>query len=182
MNKLSILSLLSAMILFSCQGPPGPTGRPGQDGLDGVNGEEGYTFEYILDFEGPDYAALLDLPVDFVMYDSDVMLVYLLWEVEQDGTEIWRALPQTLYFQDGMLSYNYDFTKYNASIFLDGTVALNTLHSDWTHDWIARVVVVPAQFVNARTTIDFNNYNEVKEYLNLSDSKLAYPGYTKRPE
>lgn len=183
MKRLQLLLILAALGLSSCyfgDAPRGPRGYDGRDGIDGVDGEESYVFEYEFNLTAPDYSVLLNLPNDFTMLDSDVALVYLLWEVTEDGVEIWRALPQTLYFEDGILEYNYDFTKYDASVFLDGTVNLDGLGAAWTDNWIARVVVVPAQFAG-RTSLDLSNYNEVKAYYNLSDSKLASRGYPTRP-
>ncbi|GAB4231296.1 MAG: hypothetical protein Tsb0034_03560 [Ekhidna sp.] len=179
MKKLLSALLIIPALFFGCEGPPGV---PGRDGLDGLNGEESFVFEYEFSFTAPDYSVLLNLPEDFTMLDSDVMLVYLLWEVTNDGTEVWRSLAQTLYLNDGVLSYNYDFSLFDASIFLDGTINLNTLGADFTDNWIARVVVVPAQYANGRTSIDFNNYDEVKAFYDLSPSALAKKGYIRRPE
>lgn len=167
------------MLSFSCEeGAPGP---PGLNGLDGVNGEESYVFDYELNFTAPDYRVLLNLPNDFVMLDSDMMLVYFLWRVD-DGVEIWRLLPQSLYFLDGILQYNYDFTKYDANIFLDGTVNFNGLSTTYTHNWIARIVVVPGQFTNGRSSIDYSDYNQVKELFNLSPLRISTENYTSRTE
>ncbi|WP_420316155.1 hypothetical protein [Ekhidna sp.] len=171
--------LLSGLVLFGCQGPIGPRGFDGRDGIDGINGEEGYVFEYQFSFTAPDYSQLLLLPNDFEMRDSDVMLVYFLWEITEENVEVWRALPQTLYFSDGLLAYNYDFTKFDANVFLDGTVNLNGLGADLTDNWIARVVVVPAQFSGR---IDYSNYEEVKAYFDLSPSILATKNYPSRPK
>ncbi len=179
MKKLSILLLfIVSLFIFSCG--EGPIGPPGRDGIDGLNGEESFVFEYEFNFTAPEYSVLLELPNTFTMLESDVMLVYLLWEVTNDGVEIWRALPQTLYLQEGILEYNYDFTMFDASIFLDGTINLDLLGADFTDNWIARVVVVPGQF-SGRTTLDYSDYNQVKEYYNLSPSKLATPTYGKKP-
>lgn len=179
MKKLYILFAIIGMVSVGCyEGPPGP---PGYDGLNGLDGEESYVFEYELSFTAPDYNVVLELPDSFTMLDSDVMLVYFLWDI-QDGTEIWRALPQTLYFQDGMLEYNFDFTKFDASVFLEGTVDLDGLGADLTDNWIARVVVVPALFAAGRTSIDYSDYDQVKELLNLSPSKLATENYVSRPD
>ncbi len=178
MKKLITLFILG-IVLISCEeGIPGPQGR---DGLDGLNGEESFVFEYEFSYTAPDYSVLLELPSTFNMLESDIMLAFLLWEVAEDGTEIWRALPQTLYFQDGILKYNYDFTRFDASLFLDGTVNLDGLGADLTDNWIARLVVVPGQFAG-RTAIDLSDYDQVKEYYELSPSKLAHPNYAKRPE
>ncbi|MFK7951295.1 MAG: hypothetical protein AB8B73_00490 [Ekhidna sp.] len=177
MKKLYTLLLLGTIFLIGCETPvPGPAGRDGFDGLDGLDGEESFVFDYQLSFTAPDYSALLELPNTFTMLDSDVMLVYFLWNEED---EIWRLLPQTLFFDDGMLHYNYDFTKFDATVFLDGTVDLNGLGADWTDNWIARVVVVPGQFGGR---IDYSDYNSVKELYNLPELKLASTGYRERPE
>lgn len=183
MKKLYILILLLTGLsgCYFDEGPRGPRGYDGRDGIDGVDGEESYVFEYEFSFTAPDYSQLLLLPDDFVMLDSDVMLVYFLWEVTGDGVEIWRSLPQTMYFSDGVLEYNYDFTKYDANVFMDGNVNFDDLGALYTDNWIARVVVVPAQY-GGRGGVDYSDYNEVKVYFDLSDSKLAKPGYSKRPK
>ena len=173
--------LVIALLSFQCEGPPGPQGLPGYNGLDGLNGEEAYVFEYILDFTAPEYSALLELPSSFEMLDSDVMIVYLLWRIMDDGTEVWRALPQTLYFQDGILSYNYDWTKFDAELFLEGTVNLGGLGANLTDEWIARVVVVPGLF-NGRSTLDFNNYEQVKAAYDLPALQLDAGDYPSRPD
>ena len=180
MKGLFTILILISIGLTSCylgDEPRGPRGYDGRDGIDGLNGEEGFVFEYEFSFTAPDYSELLLLPDDFIMFDSDVMLVYFLWEVTEDGIEVWRALPQTLYFDDGELAYNYDFTKFDAKVFLDGTVNLDGLGATWTDNWIARVVVVPAQFGGR---IDYSDYEVMRDHFNLSDSKLATKDYQRR--
>jgi hypothetical protein len=185
MKKLYTLVFLCGIFLISCEtpipGPPGNTGRDGRDGIDGLNGEESFVFEYEFSFTAPEYSILLNLPNTFTMLDSDVMLVYFLWEITDNDTEVWRALPQSLFFTDGILHYNYDFTKFDATVFLDGTVDLDGLGADYTDNWIARVVVVPGQFAD-RTELDYSNYDAVKAHFNLSNSKLASSEYQSKPE
>ncbi|MEP1096968.1 MAG: hypothetical protein ABJG78_17755 [Cyclobacteriaceae bacterium] len=177
MKKLYILFLLFGMMSVSCNdGPPGPQGR---DGLDGIDGQESFVFDYELSFTAPDYSALLNLPEDFIMLDSDVVLVYFLWDV-QDGVEVWRSLSQQLYFTDGILSYNFDHTKFDANVFLDGTVNFDGLGADYTDNWIARVVVVPGQF-GGRVALDYSDYDQVKKFFDLSPSQLATEQYHSRP-
>lgn len=181
MKRLYILLMIVAMGLSGCyynDGARGPRGYDGRDGIDGVDGEESFVFEYEFSFTAPDYSVILNLPNTFTMLDSDVALVYFLWEVTNDGVEVWRALPQTLYFNDGTLVYNYDFTKFDVSVFLDGTVNFDGLGANSTDNWIARVVVVPGQFAGR---IDYSDYEAVKEHFNLSPSKLASVNYQKRP-
>ena len=180
MKRLSILVTIIALLSFACEGPQGPPGLDGLNGLDGINADEGFVFEYELNFTAPDYSALLELPGDFNMLESDVMLVYFLWEVTDENVEVWRQLPQTLYLNEGILEYNFDWTRFDANVFLDGTVNFDMLGADFTDNWIARVVVVPGQFTG-RTDLDYSDYNQVKAFFNLSDSKLASRDYQKRP-
>lgn len=182
MKRLYILLSVILFGLSSCyydEDTRGPRGYDGRDGIDGVDGDESFVFEYELSFTAPEYSVLLNLPNDFTMLDSDVALVYFLWEVTSDGTEVWRAVPQTLYFSDGVLTYNYDFTKFDVSVFLDGTVNFDGLGANTTDNWIARVVVVPGQFSGR---IDYSDYDAVVEYFELSPSKLAKDQYQSRPQ
>ena len=184
MTKL-IYTAFVAMLLItqSCIGPEGPIGPPGPrgaDGFDGLNGEEAYVFEFVFDFEAPEYRVLLEYP-DFEALDSDVVLVYLLWDVTEDGTEVWRMLPQSQITEFGFLQYNFDFTKFDAAVFLDSDFNLDNLGSPYLDNWLARVVVVPGQFAGGR--VNYSDYNAVKEMFNLPDKELP-AGYVipKRPE
>ncbi|MDN5213607.1 hypothetical protein QQ020_16160 [Fulvivirgaceae bacterium BMA12] len=172
-NILTLLIL--STFAFACTdevpvpGPPGPEGLPGVDGKDG---EEAYTFEWIVDFEDPDYSVLLPFPDDFTMLDSDVALVYALWDTETvDGEEleIWRQLPQNIFTDDGLLQYNFDFTVSDVSVFLDAEFPLSTLGPNFTDDWVLRVVVIPAQFENnGRLATDYSDYRAVAERFGLT--------------
>jgi len=178
MKKSFVLLFISSLFFLSCENERiGPAGR---DGIDGLDGEEGFVFEYEFSFTAPDYSAILNLPETFTMLDSDVALLYFLWEVTDGNVEIWRLLPQTLFLNDGVLQYNYDFTKFDTQVFMEGTVNLNDLGADFTDNWIARLVIVPAQFENGRVSIDYSDYQQVKDFYNLSESKLAFKEYTKR--
>lgn len=191
MKKFTLLLMLlgAGLFLESCyvenEGPPGPRGfdgRDGLDGLDGQDGEEAYVFEYQFDFIADDYSRILPLPDDFTMLETDVALVYFLWSVENDGTEIWRQLPQTLITSDGLLQYNFDFTIYDVSVWLDADFPLGFLGSEYLDNWIARVVVVPAQYGRGEPVVDLTNYEEVKTHYNLRDTELDTSNYPKRPK
>ncbi len=171
LRNILTLFILSAF-LFSCgEGPQGLPGPQGPEGPQGEAGSEGFTFEWEVDFVAPDYNALLSFPSDFTMLESDVAIVYALWGTETvNGTdlEIWRQLPQTVFTDDGLLLYNYDFTVSDVSVFMESDFSLSVLGPNLTDDWIFRVVVIPAQFHdNARTTTDFSNYYEVVEKFGL---------------
>jgi hypothetical protein len=182
----SIALLFCVIVITSCsetiigpEGPRGPEGPKGNDGLNGAAGENAFVFEFedINFTAGNDYKVLLKYPNGFDGLTSDVALVYFLWNVE-DGVEIWRMLPQTVFFDGGgLLQYNFDFTAGDVSVFLKANFPLGQLGAIDTDNWIARVVVVPGNFFNG-SRIDFSDYNEVKELLGLPEivkERIDYP-------
>ena len=154
-------------------GPQGPQGRDGQDGLDGLDGEEAYVFEYEnVSFTGPDYEVILPYASDFEALTSDVTLVYFLWDVDSEGNEIWRALPQSLITPDGLLQYNFDWTTLDVRLFLDAEFSLDMLTAADTDNWIVRLVVVPGQFWSGgRKSVP--SYEEVKAKYNLKERVIT---------
>lgn len=176
------LSLL--IFAVACRGPegpgglPGPQGPKGEPGLDGYNGEEAYVFQYYdQDFtEEHDYSVLLPFPEGFQAHPYDVVLVYLHWGYDDYDNEIWRLLPQSQIMAFGWLQYNYDFTQFDASIFMEADFPLSQLGPDFTDEWLARVVVVPSQLFEggriAESKVDFYDYKAVKEAYGLPDLKL----------
>lgn len=179
---LSILLLIPILIqgcYVESQGPPGPRGTNGRDGNDGKDGDEAFVFEYEFTFNRGNYREILAFPDDFQMLESDVALVYFLWEVDDNDNEIWRLLPQNIFTPDGLLQYNFDFTRFDTSVFLDAEFNLDILGASYLENWIARVVVVPGNF-NGR--IDYSDYNAVTDVFDLKDIELDISDYKKKPE
>ena len=148
-----------SLFIFSCEGDPGP---PGLDGLDGgliVSS----AFEIVVDFNSGNNYSHVE-PYGFDVFPFDVTLVYIRWE-DDNGTDIWRLLPQREEFSDGFLQYNYDFTQSDVRIFLDGTTDFNALGTEWTDGQIFRVVVIPADNVDG---IDVTNINNIIEVGNIT--------------
>lgn len=105
------------------------------------------------------------------IYSSDMVLVYHLYDVV-NGSDVWRIMPQTYYFDNGVeLDYNFDFTKYDVNIFLDSNDNLNNFSSDWTQNQTFRIVVIPAAFTN-RSSVDYSDYNKTIEMLGYKDTKI----------
>lgn len=171
--------LLLAIILNACDGdigPQGPVGPQGPQGPAGVDAENGYIFEYEnVDFTGPEYEVFLDYPSEFEGLNTDVTLVYFLWDVQEgnggEQIDVWRPLPQSVFIDGGTLLYNFDHTLADVKLFLDGTVDLDALTAIDTDDWIVRIVIVPAEFWNGRSSIDFADYNSVVEAFDLPELK-----------
>lgn len=163
-----ISSFILSFFFFSCtEYVEGPQGVPGKDGKDGLDGEEAYVFEYTVNFNAPEYSVLINFPTGFNMLPSDVVQVYLLWNVT-DGDDIWRALPQNVLTNNGLFQYNYDFTIDNVSVFLEAEFPISSMDNSYLLDQILRIVVIPGQFFdNARLDVDLSDYNEVAARFNL---------------
>jgi hypothetical protein len=156
-----IFGLLVILMIQSCEGPEGPEGQPG---LNAVN-IEANVFEVKMDFTTQNnFSQRLNFTTTTL--SSDVVMVYIQWE--KDGnTPIWRALPQTVFFEDGFLIYNFDFTTKDFTVFLDGSINRANLNADWRLNQIFRIVVIPGRFSSSR--IDLTNYEAVTALLGLKD-------------
>lgn len=173
MKKYFSIIAFTLFTLISCSedgppGPEGPQGAPGEDGLIGAIFEpDALTFT-----EENGYLKLVGFPADIEVFDSDVVLVYLLEGVEEgSGADIWSLLPQTFYLPEGELEYNFNFTSKSVAIFLDGNVDLATLDADYTENKIFRIVVVPAGFPNT-SAVDVSNFNAVLSALQLEEQDI----------
>ncbi len=188
MKKLGFAMLISMMMVYtSCieesVGPQGPMGPAGPAGPKGDKGESGFVFEFEdLNFTGPDYEVFLPFPSNFESLSSDVVLVFLLWDVVNvngTDTEVWRQLPQTIITENGLLQYNFDFTVLDVRLFMDAQFDLGLLGAIDTDNWVARVVVVPGDFWNSsRLEAGELSYQDLKEMLGLPE--LPTPESIKR--
>ncbi|MFV0539847.1 MAG: hypothetical protein ACK5MZ_01235 [Aestuariibaculum sp.] len=161
MKKFTALTLLVGVFMFlSCEGPSGSPGPAGEDGEIIVSG----AFEIEENFTATNNYRFTE-NYGFNVYPFDVTLVYMLWETD-NGQDVWRPLPQTVIFDDDTtLIYNFDFTQTDVSIFMEGTVDFNTLETSYTQNQVFRVVVVPAENVDA---INTNDFDVVSKTLNIS--------------
>lgn len=107
------------------------------------------------------------------IYASDMILVYHLYDVV-NGADVWRLMPQTYYFDGGgELDYNFDFTRYDVSLFMDANFDMNTLSSAWTQNQTFRIVIVPGYFSGkTSSTVDFTDYNATLKAFNIDPSKV----------
>jgi hypothetical protein len=173
----NLVLLISVALLISCEGPvgpmgpEGPIGAAGQDGLDG-DSFLGTVFEIQGDFTSEnDFSLWFEFPESTVVYESDVVLVYILWEqtttTGDEVLDVWRLLPQTVFLDEGVLQYNYDFTYVDVLIFLEGTIDLNTLLPAEAEDQIFRIVILPADYAESKS-LDVSDYNTLMKSLNLN--------------
>jgi len=149
MKKLPLLfTLCTFVLLSSCIGPDGPPGPPGV-------GELAKVFEATANFNpGNSYSKLVPFPSDILVYESDVVLVYLLEEVVNGDIDVWSQLPQTYFLDQGTLLYTFDHTFIDVNIFLDANFNLNTLGSDYTDNQVFRIAIIPAEYANSNLSMD----------------------------
>ncbi len=166
MNKLTALFALVGLLVFqACTGPEGPMGPQGPEGLPGVN-IVAEVFQENVNFTSENEFEVI-FEFDPVIEEGDVLLVYIQWETNGQ-TPIWRALPQTVFFEEGVLMYNYDFTRSDFRLFLDGPLDYSLLGAEWTQNQTFRVVIVPGDFSGSR--IDWTNYEAVTAMLGITES------------
>ena len=167
----SFILLIAVFTVISCEGPMGPPGVPGEDGTSLL----GTVFEMQGDFKpSNNYELYFDFPQNFEIYETDVVLVYILWEVANVNgkqTDVWRLLPQTVLLNDGVLQYNFDFTVVDVKIFLEGTTDFNNLLPAETNNQIFRIAVLPADFM-AKKSVNINDYNSLKSLPGLKLNEL----------
>lgn len=170
MKKIITLFLGLMFVLSSCEGPVGPPGPPGAPGSDGTNGILGQVFEVEAYFtSGNDYQYLVQIPQSIEVYESDVVMAYILVGVD-DGIDIWEPLPQTLFLGKEILLYGFDHTLFDVNLFLDGNVYLPGLDPSYTDEVVFRIAVIPADFA---AQIDVNKLDHVMKALNVQKvSKL----------
>jgi len=170
MKKLAFL--LSVLFIVSCEGPAGPHGPQGPPGSDGVIGQ---AFDEQIDFtSGNNYAELVPIPDRIEVYESDIVMVYLLWD-DSNGIDVWQPLPATVFFGDGQLQYAFDFTIENVQIFLDGYTDFTQLSPEFTQGQWFRIVVLPAAYVQ-NNNIDLQNMEAVMKTVSPQNIQRLQAG------
>jgi len=163
-----VLFIVVLVFLSACEGEPGP---PGRDGLDGES-FLGSVFEIQGDFTSEnEFSLYFQFPPSLTIYESDVVLVYILWQqVENDNGEfldVWRLLPQSVVLEEGILQYNYDYTFQDVEIFLEGTIDFSTLRVSEAIDQVFRIVVLPADY-NLSAQQELSDYNLFMKSLGVN--------------
>jgi len=120
---------------------------------------------------GNNFSTLVNLGTP--IYSSDMILVYHLYSVV-NGQDVWRMMPQTYYFSNGgELDYNFDFTRYDVSIFLDANFPLVDLSSVWTQNQTFRIVIIPGYFSNrTMQQVNLEDYDAVINYYGINDKNV----------
>lgn len=173
----ALLSLLAS----SCSGRDGLHGFDGQDGLDGLDGQDGVNIlAQVVDIQGTfdtanDYTIFYEFPQSIEVFETDVVLVYLLWDQTEDSNgeavDIWRLMPQTRILDQGLLQYNYDHTFLDVNLFLEADFDLGTLPAVDTDNQVFRIAVIPAEQASG-SRIDRSNIDAVMQLLGVNEKDI----------
>lgn len=161
MKKL-FFAVFSLFIFTACEGDRGPMGPPGPQGpyivgavfeIANVNLNPANNYSFLGFYY--DY-----IPDNIEIYPSDVVLIYLLEGVTDDGRDVWSLMPQTYYRNGGTVQYNYNHTVSDFEIYLQGNINLNSLPPNFTQNQVFRIALLPADFA-MDNTINIEDYNSV---------------------
>lgn len=172
MKKIFVLFTI-AFAFIACEGDRGPVGPPGPPGSGG-DSEIGHVYDIEVNFNPQNnYSAVSEFPLSVEVFETDVVLVYLLESQISDPTgpvDVWSPLPQTFYLDFGdQVSYNFNHTFFDVNIFLDGNINLDALGPEFTSNQIFRVVILPATEANSLRT---DTYQNLKEDMVQQDKSL----------
>ncbi len=164
MKKVTAIILM--LVVASCQGEPGPMGPAGPQGPAGPVGQ---AYEVQASFsESNGFSIISAFPENIEVLESDVVTVYLLWEVDQEtGNDVWQPLPVSVFFDDGELQYAFDHTLADVQLFLTGDKDLSTVGDDFTQDQIFRVAVLPVDYLQSNK-INLSNMEEVMKAVDTN--------------
>lgn len=173
MKKTLFILISTLFIISSCRGPRGFDGTDGRDGIDGES-FMGSLFEIIGTFDNSnDYSLYFDFSEQIKVYETDIILVYILWKViineNNEEIDVWKMLPQVRFLEKGVLKYDFDYTHRDIQIYLEGDINFNDLERGDVEDQLFRIAVLPADFLkssekNGDENINFENMNIIKMY------------------
>lgn len=126
-----LLSIVSVFGLTSCNN---------DDDVDYDTYPEVFEVDNVNFIASGDFQAII--PLDPVIYSTDVILVYRLSGVNNFGNDIWEPIPTTYNLPQGQLNYNFDFSQDDVVLYLDATFD-PMQRQDFSLNQIFRIVIVP---------------------------------------
>lgn len=191
MKRLIYFTMMIALIAAgaACEGPEGPEGEPGPQGAPGPQGPPGPAGTSqtgtVLDISQWNFNAENEYQagISFEDYglevaENDVVLVYILWNfIEEEEMPIWKPLPSMIMFEEGLFKYDFIYSFGFVSVFLEAEFDLVELGTSWKEQQIFRIVVLPGEALNGRTTgssleLESQEYKEVIKTFKIDDSNV----------
>ena len=163
MKKLLLFLAISSTFLFSsCEG------EDGQDGINILGQVYEVTTNLNYDTQNNLWRNIVTIPNDIVVYESDVVLVYLLENVSPNGYDLWSPLPQNFFLDNGdIIQYVYNHTFFDVEILIDGNFDLISLGNQFTDDQTFRIAIVPAEYATANLSME-----DLLQNLEINSSQI----------
>lgn len=164
MKKITlVLAFIGMIMLQSCT-----VNEDNQNPIDNDTISEVWEYTNV-NFQPNSYSVILSYPHS--IYTSDMVLIYRL-SGQFQGEDIWKLQPETFFFDDGTLDfeYNFNFTRFDAEVYMNG-FDLQTVSNQYRLNQVFRVVVVPGYF-GKKTALKNKEYKAVIKALNIDESKI----------
>ena len=172
--KMICMALLAIVCLASCRGPAGRDGRDGNANVVSstltVRSSDWY-WQPCYDNTDAYGSWRVDIDYDAItnnIYDFGAVLVYM----EVDRT--WRQVPMTYFYEDVVdenicqFASTLEVSYYNKGVSIFWTESdLMNIGAPAEHRF--KIVAIEAAYYNAHRNIDYSNYEQVKEVLQLAD-------------
>ncbi|MCX2745267.1 hypothetical protein OO013_15420 [Mangrovivirga sp. M17] len=161
------------LVISACEGPRGPVGPQGPQGPEGgLLLAQVFETEPVSFFEEDGWQVPFDIPLDFEIFESDIIVAYILWNTD-NGVDNWRALPQFVYQEEPNFVYNFQYSINEVIFYMDSDIPseMNNLPVEYLDNQIFRFVVIPAEFASAK--VDLTNYEEVTKMLDLDEDDVV---------
>lgn len=104
------------------------------------------------------------------LYPADMVLVYRLKGVDNNGRDIWEMIPKTIYYDNGdYVEFDFDFTRTDIVFYMGANYDLGT-NPNFLQNQVFRVVIIPGYDNSAR--IDLTDYYNVIREFNINDNNI----------
>jgi len=141
-----------------------------------------------VDFNTNNIVNPVTIPLTPSIKTSEMLLVYRLAGVSDNGDDIWEPLPATYHFDNGtdtndFLSYYFDFTVNDLVVYLESNFNITELQNaeDFIDNQVFRIVIIPGYGSNFRTSASsmeqFKDYNAVIKKYGIDDSNVKKLNY-----
>lgn len=164
------------------QGPEGPQGPAGEDGQDGEDGKDGNANVYFSerfypdwnDIDTPRYKRMIITNSEFSRVHSSGVAVFVYWSTNNGTTLI---LPKHYYNSDGTLRLSREYLlRGNDELWLETRKYGSDFEDRETEGQVGsivynriRYIMVPAQNLSSKVSLDYSDYEAVKKFYNIMD-------------
>ena len=168
--KFFITAIAIFLMLSGCgeRGPVGPEGPQGPAGPEVIP----TSFEFEADLlQSNGFEFFQDIPAGIEVFDSDVVLAYVLEDyLPDEDLEVWRQLPLTEFNSSGTSIINFDYTFVDVRIFMDANYNLGS--TDEYSGLLIRAVHVPAGFISNQKALELSEAKSYSEVEKILDGKI----------